>query len=217
MSGTRMAAQKAGVAALIREIGAGVDPDRPNDMALVLWNSSVVDTIERRNMGAQDYAALEDWMLALSNGTSGGTNFQAAFAEAGAFFAGSGDKRRIVLFVTDGAPSPVSSVEAALATIASLPPADIFGFNIALSDTSHTARIDNTPVDGVPVIPPGDSQALIASLRGALGNGPDMNPAHIFRECLTNRDWGLGYSTFEIGESFAGPQIRSTAKASGCR
>jgi hypothetical protein len=99
-------------------------------------------------------------------------------------------------------PSPVSSVDAALAIIRTLPPADIFGFNIALADTPYTARIDNTPVDGVPVIPPGNPQALVASLRGAFGNGPDMNPAHIISECLTNRDWGLGYSWVEIGASF---------------
>ncbi|WP_210880076.1 phage tail protein [Roseovarius autotrophicus] len=202
MSGTRMAAQKAGVAALIREIGASADPDRPNDIRIVLLNAGVAGSIERRNMEPEDYEALEDWMLALSNSTAGGTNFNAAFTDAGAFFAGGGSKRRIVIFVTDGAPVPVSSVDAALATIATLPPADIFGFNIALADTSYTARIDNTPVDGVPVIPPGNPQALVASLRGAFGNGPDMNPAHIIRECLTNRDWGLGYSTVEIGASF---------------
>jgi uncharacterized protein YegL len=202
MSGTRMAAQKAGVAALIREIGASVDPDRPNDIRIVLWNAGVAGSIERRNMEPEDYEALEAWMLALSNSTSGGTNFNAAFAEASTFFAGGGSKRRIVIFVTDGEPSPVSSVEAAEATIASLPPVDIFGFNIARANTTYTARIDNTPVDGVPVIPPGNPQALVASLRGAFGNGPDMNPAHIIRECLTNRDWGLGYSTVEIGTSF---------------
>jgi hypothetical protein len=202
MLGTRMAAQKAGVAALIREIGAGVDPDRPNDMRIVLWNAGVAGAIERRDMGPDDYAALEAWMLALSNSTSGGTSFNAAFSQAATFFAGGGSKRRIVIFVTDGEPSPVSSVDAAVATIATLPPADIFGFNIALANTTFTARIDNTPVDGVPVIPPGNPQALVASLRGAFGNGPDMNPAHIIRECLTNRDWGLGYSTVEIGASF---------------
>lgn len=202
MSGTRMAAQKSGVAALIREIGASVDPDRPNDIRIVLWNAGVAGAIERREMGPDDYAALETWMLALSNSTSGGTSFDAAFSQAGAFFAGGGSKRRIVIFVTDGEPSPVSSVDAALAIIRSLPPTDIFGFNIALADTSATARIDNTPVDGVPVIPPGNSQALVASLRGAFGNGPDMNPAHIIRDCLTNRDWGLGYSSVEIGASF---------------
>ena len=202
MSGTRMAAQKAGVAALIREIGTSVDPDRPNDMRIVLWNASVAGSIERRDMAPDDYALFESWMLALPIATFGGTRFDTAFAEAAAFFAGSGSKRRIAIFVTDGFPEPASSVDAAEAIIATLPPTDIFGFNIALADTTWTARIDNTPVDGVPVIPPGDSQALVASLRGAFGNGPDMNPAHIIRECLTNRDWGLGYSPVEIGGSF---------------
>ena len=202
MSGTRMAAQKAGVAALIREIGASVDPDRPNDIRIVLWNAGVASAIERREMGPDDYAPLEAWMLTLSNTTAGGTSFDAAFSQAGAFFAGGGSKRRIVIFVTDGEPAPVSSVDAALAIIQALPPADIFGFNIALANTTSTARVDNTPVDGVPVIPAGNPQALVASLRGAFGNGPDMNPAHIIRECLTNRDWGLGYSTVEIGASF---------------
>ncbi|MFN3615205.1 MAG: hypothetical protein ACK4WC_11700, partial [Rubrimonas sp.] len=54
MSGTRMAAQKAGVAALIREIGAGVDPDRPNDIRIVLWNAGVAGAVERRDMGPDD-------------------------------------------------------------------------------------------------------------------------------------------------------------------
>lgn len=202
MTGARMAAQKAGVAALIREISAGVDPDRPNDIAIVLWNTAVVGSVEARNMGPDDYAALEAWILARPDWTYEGTRFDAAFALAGAFFAGAGAKRRIILFVTDGGPEPISSVETALAVIETLPPADIFGFNIALANTTHTARIDNTPVDGVPVIPPGDSAALVASLRGAFGNGQDMNPAHIIRECLTNRDWGLGYASVEIGGCF---------------
>jgi hypothetical protein len=203
MSGSRMSAQKTGIAALLREIADSVDPDRPNDIRIVLWNSGVAGAIERRNMGPAAYAELEAWMLALSNSTLGGTSFDAAFTQAAAFFAGGGSKRRIVIFVTDGAPSPASSVDAALAIIRALPLSDIFGFNISLADTSATARIDNTPVDGVPVIPPGNPKALVASLRGAFGNGPDMNPAHIIREALTNRDWGLGYSGAEIGPSFA--------------
>jgi len=153
-----MLVRAAGVAALIREIGAGVDSERPNDIRIVLWKAGVARSIQRRNMRPEDYAALEAWMLALSNSTSGGTNFNGAFAEASVFFAGGGCKRRIIIFVTDGVPSPVSSVDAALGTIATLPPADIFGFNIALADTSYTALIDNTPVDGVPVIPPGNPE-----------------------------------------------------------
>jgi hypothetical protein len=53
------------------------------------------------------------------------------------------------------------------------------------------------------VVPPGDDQALVASLRAAFGQGPDMNPAHIIRECLTNSDWGLGHGDTDIGPSFA--------------
>ena len=36
-----------------------------------------------------------------------------------------------------------------------------------------------------------------------LPNNIDMNPAHIIRECLTDRTWGMGYSESDIGASFA--------------
>lgn len=32
--------------------------------------------------------------------------------------------------------------------------------------------------------------------------GQDMNPAHIIRECLTDRDWGMSYSPSDMGASF---------------
>jgi hypothetical protein len=31
--------------------------------------------------------------------------------------------------------------------------------------------------------------------------GQDMNPAHIIRECLTDRDWGMGYLSSDINEA----------------
>jgi hypothetical protein len=202
MSGTRMAAQKAGVAALIREIAASVDPDRPNDIRIVLWNAGVAGAIERREMGPDDYAALEAWMLALSNSTSGGTSFDAAFSQAGAFLRG----RRVETPDRDlrdrWRTSPVSSVDAALAIIRTLPPADIFGFNIALADTTSTARIDNTPVDGVPVIPAGNPQALVASLARRLRQRPGHEPGPYHPRVPDQPRLGLGYSTAEIGASF---------------
>jgi hypothetical protein len=202
MSGSRMSAQITAVAELLRVIAAGADPAAPNDIRITLWSDGVVAAIERRAMDLEDYAALEAWMLALSNATSGGTNFAAAFDGARAFFEGSGATQRVVLFVTDGEPAPLSSVDAAEALIAALPPVSIFGINIALSNTTFTARIDNTPDDGVPVIPANNPGALVAAFLAAFRPGPDMNPAHIIRECLTNPDWGLGYSALEVGESF---------------
>jgi uncharacterized protein YegL len=201
MSGSRMAAQRTAVSRLIAEIGANAF--EPNDLQIVTWNSTVSGTILRRNADAADYAELKDWVDALPTMVSGGTDFGAAVSQAGAFFNGAGDKRRILIFVTDGEPSPASSLESAKATLAGLSEADVFAFNIALSDTSATSQIDNTPVDGVPVVPAGDPDVLVASLRAAFGEGPDMNPAHIIRECLTNRDWGLGHGFTDIGPSFA--------------
>lgn len=37
----------------------------------------------------------------------------------------------------------------------------------------------------------------------AVINTLDMNPAHIIYQCLTDPAWGMGYSTSEIGDSFA--------------
>lgn len=50
----------------------------------------------------------------------------------------------------------------------------------------------------------GDTARIALSEGGepATDYGPDMNPAHIIRECLTNSDWGLGYADADMGDSF---------------
>lgn len=206
MSGTRMAAQIAAVSRLVEEIGANTPsgPDSaPNDIRIITWNSTVSGSFERRDADATAYGELKDWVDALPNIVSGGTDFGVAVSQAAAFFNGAGSKRRILIFVTDGEPSPAASLQTAITTLSGIADVDVFAFNIALAKTDATAQIDNTAVDGVPVVPPGDPEALVASLRAAFGQGPDMNSAHIIRECLTNADWGLGHGSADIGESFA--------------
>ncbi|EEW24057.1 phage tail protein [Rhodobacter ferrooxidans] len=205
MSGSRMAAQIAAVARLIREISANAAPDAgagPNDLQIVTYNAAVTGTVLRRNADAAAYGELTAWVEALSPLTEGGTDYGAALSLASAFFSGAAAKHRILIFVTDGAPSPAATLQTAKATLAAITGVDVFAFNIALADTSATAELDNTPVDGVPVVPPDDPEALVASLRAGFGRGPDMNPAHIIRECLTNADWGLGHAAADIGPSF---------------
>jgi uncharacterized protein YegL len=200
MQGARLAAQFAAVSTLIAEIGDNASA--PNDIEIVTYNGAVSGSITRRNADAAGYADLKAWVDGLSTGTGFGTNYGAAVSQASAFFAGAGSKRRILIFVTDGEPVPASSLDTAKATLAGISAVDVFAFNIALADTSATAQLDNTPVDGVPVVPDGDADALVASMRAAFGRGPDMNPAHIIRECLTNTAWGLGYGDADIGPSF---------------
>jgi uncharacterized protein YegL len=200
MSGSRMAAQIAAVSTLIAEIGDNASA--PNDIEIVTYNAAVTDSITRRNADTVAYGELKAWVDGFSTATALGTNFGAAVSQAPAFFTGAGSKRRILIFVTDGAPSPASTLNTAITTLAGIAALDVFAFNIALSNTSFTAQLDNTPVDGVPVVPAGDPEALVASMRAGFGRGPDMNPAHIIRECLTNTAWGLGYGDADIGQSF---------------
>jgi hypothetical protein len=204
MAGARWTAAKAAVATLIAEIDRNVEADLPNDARIVLWAGDEQEAIERRNLDSADYADLEAWIASRATLYSA-TNFAAAFDSASAFFNGAGEKRRIVLFVTDGLPEPASTLDDALDAISNMPTADIFGIGIGIAtdDTSAIAQIDNTPIDGVPIVQSGNSTALVAAMRLAFGTGPDMNPAHILRECLTNGAWGLGFAAAEIGASFA--------------
>lgn len=200
MSGSRMIAQRGAVAQLMAELRDVAVA--PNDIQIVLWNTVIAGEITRRDCGAAEYTELEAWVAAIPQTTDGSTDFGVAVGTAPDFFAGAGEKRRILVFLTDGAPSSPASLETAAAILNGLPEVDIFAFNIALADTSATEQIDNTPIDGVPVIAGGDIDALAARLRAAFGRGPDMNPAHILRECLTNTAWGLGYGEADIGQSF---------------
>lgn len=44
----------------------------------------------------------------------------------------------------------------------------------------------------------------IVPVAGNYGEGSfsDMNPIHIIRECLTDSSWGMGYSEYDMGDSF---------------
>ncbi len=201
MSGARMAAAIAAVRQLIAEIATNDNTDAPNDLHLLTWSFDVEAQIVRRDADAAAYAQILAWLDALPTSVSGGTGFDAGVSAAPGFFASVGDKRRVLLFITDGEPSS-GTLEPAKQTLAGIGETDIFAFNIALSDTSATEQLDNTALDGVPVVSAGNAGALVASLRAAFGQGPDMNPAHILRECLTNPDWGMGAQDADIGASF---------------
>ena len=113
MSGARMAAAIDAVRQLITEIAANDVPDRPNDLRLLTWTIASKTRSTRRNADATDYSDIQSWLDGLPTGVSGGTYFDAGVADAPAFFQGAGDKRRVLIFVTDGDPSTTASLEAA--------------------------------------------------------------------------------------------------------
>lgn len=210
MSGAKITAAMAAVRALVDELAGSVPPALRNDICILLWNETVADMQVRRDADRQDLTQLSDW-LAQPPVLRGGTDFAMALSEAQGLFAGSGAKRRIILFLTDGEPYPLSSATAAVALLETIADVEVYGFNIGLTNTSWTAMLDNTPADGVPVIAPGDSDSLRDTLLGTLFGSPRyrgrdvlMDPS-ILRQPLAETlsqsfdgvDSGLGPVIFE--------------------
>ena len=165
--GAKIAAAMAAVQALVEELGSTVPPVLRNDICVVLWDATVSGMRLYRDADRSDFADLSAWLSGPVT-LGGATDFEAALSEAPGFFAGAGARRRIVLFLTDGAPSPSGSAAAAVVLRDTIADVEVFGFNIGLTNTAYTAMLDNTGVDGVPVIASGDTDALRDILLGTL-------------------------------------------------
>lgn len=122
--------------------------------------------------------------------------------EQGSEYGGSGLKRRMMIFATDGEPAPVSSVAASVDLLAQLTNVEVFCVNISDPDTQYTEILDNTQGDGVPVVSGANPNALLNAFQNTFSSGLDMNPAHILREVLISKDTGGSGDAGVIGDSF---------------
>ncbi|NAW33252.1 phage tail protein [Halomonas alimentaria] len=170
------------------------------DIRVVAFAKSSV-SIQRDNVNGQDVRDIIDWIKARdqSDVANGNTDFELAVSSAPAFFDGRPNKERVLAFITDGEPyisgQPLPTEQNAIDAgnvIDSVSMLSSYGFNIDLEDTQYTAYVDNTPGDGVPVVPGGDPSVLANSLGYVFSPVADANPAHIVYECLTDTDWGMG-------------------------
>ncbi|MCP3868317.1 MAG: hypothetical protein GY703_09535 [Gammaproteobacteria bacterium] len=163
-------------------------------------------SILRRDVDATDIGALKSWVNGAS--TSYTTYFTAGVIDAPGFFSGAPtDAVRQLVFITDGEPHDLGAstrteiAEEAAAVLAGISDLSSYGINIDLEDTTWTAYLDNTPLDGVPVVSGSDTEALTGIIVGLMSGQLNMNPAHIIRECLTDPDWGLGYAEGDIDDT----------------
>lgn len=229
MVGSKIAAAKDAIIVFLegmRDISAA-----RNDIRIVLWGATEAAAMERRNCTTADYNALIAFVSGLgatAGGTdfqtgvasakvffdgdqtsspydlaqgSAGFPTQGQFSWTASGDIGSGLKRRVVLFMTDGEPE-AGTAEAAAATLAQISSVEVYGFNIELTNTYYTALLDNTPDDGVPVIAGSDSDALLVALRGAFSTGLDYNPAHFLRDVILFPASGTTDQATNIGDSF---------------
>ena len=159
------------------------------DIRVVGWSFSV-NAMQRRNCTPADYDALIAFVQSLS--TSSGTQFTNAVSGLADFYDGAEGKCRQFVFLTDGEPNDPANATAA-SEILQATGADAYAFNLILTNTAETQKMDNTPSDGVPVVGLDlDPVYLKNFFRATTTQQTDMNPAHIIRECLVNGVWGLG-------------------------
>lgn len=199
MAGAKAANQKIAVNDALDVLSTIVAAGSAKALDIHIITFSSGSSIERRDVDVDKIEELKAFVNTIP--ASGGTSFTVGVSNATAFFAATPENYiPISIFVTDGNPDSSSNADDASNTLLSIPDILAYGVNIDLEDTSETAKLDNTPQDGVPIVSGDDSTGLTNIILNALSSHWDMNPAHIIRECLTNNDWGLGIVDEEIDE-----------------
>lgn len=168
------------------------------DVRVAAWSAGL-SSMERRNCTQEDYDDLIGFVEGRT--TSSGTVFTKAVEGLDDFYEGAEGKCRSFLFLTDGEPNSTANATTAGEILAATG-ATAHAFNLVLSDTTQTVKMDNTPSDGVPVIALGSALAHMTNLFKATSSQQvDANPAHIIRECLLNTVWGLGLPESAINDT----------------
>lgn len=198
MGGTKLANLKTAMSTVLDEIAYFLNASIRVDIMICAFSGTAA-TYEKDDADADDIDDLKTWVNGLSAG--GTTNYEVAVAAAPAFFASAPEELTpISIFLTDGNPE-AGDTDAASASLLGISGLSAYAFNIDLEDTTETAKMDNTPIDGVPVLSGGDADEMAEAIRLAIGGQIDMNPAHIIRECLTDPMWGMGYPTSDIDDT----------------
>lgn len=196
---SRLENAKLAIIGALDTIGEFADSvDYPVNIRITAWSASHT-SITRNDVDEADITALKNWVNA--RGTSGGTNFEAAFVPALTFFPTSRPAQNIMFFITDGEPAPLESLQNALTgptgdiiaagsgdyTRVKGTAVSVYGVNIVLADTQYTAQVDNTPQDGVPVIADGNPAALQAVIENAI------QAFNVYTWTLTSADRDITY------------------------
>lgn len=180
MAGEKIEALRMSMIRLIDGFSTFIDePGNTLDLSLSIW-SDVNETRVWRDISRAGLGGAVSWLDRLK-ADGGGANFAAFAPSARDFFTetlgGPSYDDRTMIFLTDGEPTPLSSADTAAATLvdvldrATTPfstldstAVDCYAANIEVGTTVHTAKLDNTGTDGVPVIA-GSERALTAYLK----------------------------------------------------
>lgn len=225
-SPTRLSTQYTAVKALLESLKGS----KGVSIKLVTYHTGVADSTQALNCSDSDIDTLKAWVDALGASTAFGTDYDDGVSLASAFFAaadaadtrgglnqqslagtsavqtdeatGLNERRRVIMFLTDGEALPTASATDAATTVAGINNVEVYCFNIDLADTTYTDILDNTPVDGVPVVDGSDANTVQQALTAITASFTDLNPAHIIRDALTAPNGNPVAAASEIGATF---------------
>jgi hypothetical protein len=182
-------------------------------------SANALETVsaEYRNAGLLEIQYLKDWLLGQS--PMFWSQYTAGVHDAASFFSGSApEKRRVSVFLSEDRPSRTGvdnsdgdtfsgdDAFSAGATLLSITGINAYGFNVtsALGNTQFVKYLDNKQEE-IPKLDGSNSSLIFGVLQEEdeeLGIFPnyDMNPAHIIRECLVDKEWGMGYTDGDIDD-----------------
>lgn len=207
---------KAAFSGLVAQLRGLVEGGMVLHLGITLWGDGK-NARSYLNVTDANLTAAENFMNSALNAAGGGTDFTQAAQGAVDFFELTRTEtldRRINFFITDGEATGTTHEQARVLmgdlldrssgnySTASGTDVDCYSVNIVVADTSQSDNLDNTTgtlkditTDGeVPVIGATESATLTNLIISALGGGitPSANPAHMIREALTDRAWGMG-------------------------
>ena len=157
------------------------DPSKTNGDSIYRSITSQGDIEELKSF-------ITDWPISIPFGTY----WDYGMSGAKNIFDANSEGTPIVIFTTDG---DVTSghLAPAVAIRNGIPDVQVYGISIDSSAITNLNELDNT--GGAVVASSAGNEVLNAYIESVQTVSYfDMNPAHIIRECLTNKIWGIGIS-----------------------
>ncbi|NUF48737.1 phage tail protein [Gilliamella sp. ESL0250] len=203
MSGSRITALKTAMKRAINNLETSMDLASSRlDILITTYQGGSPQTKLIRKVSENDISPLLSFIDDLK--IVGGDNLESVLNASVSFFKEvvNFDMNRCCIFVSDGELENVDSIKnndihdlinkSGRFNIANGRDVDIYCINVGNHNVSLSAKIDNTPEDGIPVIVGSDSSLIYDTMMYAI-NGPnaDMNPAHILRELVLSQYTGF--------------------------
>lgn len=203
MEGGRIKALKSAMRMAINNLATSMDLNYFKlDILITTYQGGTPQSKQFNNVSYADLEKICSFIDGLS--IVGGENLEQVLSRSVSFFKNTlkVSMTRCCIFVSDGELEDVDKIKnteihaminkTGIFSATNGQEVNIYCINVDNSNISLSAKIDNTPEDGLPVIKGTDSDLIYNTIMNSIDNlHSDMNPAHILRELVINQQTGF--------------------------